>query len=383
MKRFTASLGRHTAALACLGVAALACLPTARACDVPVYRYALDLWPADAYEAVVAHRGGGEETNAGLTLLRDAAGTKANLVVREALPERPESPAARLLQEHPADSLPWLIIRYPVRNEIRRTLWAGPLTRATAAAWLDSPARQKLSRLLLEGRAGVWVLLEGGNRGQDERARDRLAGELARLERTLRLPAAYATPDNPGPSFALLRLPHDDPQETELIAMLRGSEPDLVQRTDEPMVFPVYGRGLILYALIGDGINASTIAEAAEFMIGSCSCEVKSQNPGLELLLSAAWTEAQSGGMGDFMGRAERAENLLEDGSASATTARGLVADVPADRGASLLSPGASAAPTTRTPTKRSRRLAGSLAAAGAAVLTGVILRTWRRRRGG
>jgi hypothetical protein len=79
------------------------------------------------------------------------------------------------------------------------------------------------------------------------------------------------------------------------------------------MVFPVYGRGLVLYAMIGSGIHAATITAAAEFLTGACSCEVKSQNPGLELLLTADWDEIQPGGLSDFQSRAIQAEMLLAD----------------------------------------------------------------------
>ena len=346
------------------------------ACDVPVFRYALDIWPADAYEAVVVHRGG-DEADAALAILREAADSRANLVVREVNPDQPSAPFAHLLQEQPAASIPWLILRFPVRQEMRHTAWAGPLNPATASAWLDSPCRQELIRLILEGRAGVWLLLESGHRLKDERAHDLLTGELARLERTLRLPTDYAPTEKPGPSFALLRLSPDDPHETELIAMLRGSEPDLAQRTDEPMVFPIFGRGLILYALIGDGINAATIAEAAEFMTGSCSCEVKSQNPGIELLLSAAWSEARMGGLADFASRAAHAETLM---TADAVPTPGRVGDVRADRGIPLSDDVSTA--TTHRPwsTRRMIRVALWLAVIGAGVKTGWRLAHRRRR---
>lgn len=356
-------------------------LPTmADACDVPVFRYALDIWPADAYEAVVVHQGG-DEVESSLTILRDAAATTANLVVREANPDQIPASFAHLLQEHPAVSTPWLILRFPVRQEARRTLWAGPLNNDTAKLWLDSPSRRELIRLLLEGRAGVWLLLESGHRSKDKHAHDLLANELARLERTLRLPTDYAPADKPGPSFALLRLSPDDPRETELIAMLRNSEPDLTQRTAEPMVFPVFGRGLILYALIGDGINATTISEAAEFMTGSCSCEVKSQNPGVELLLSADWGAAQMGGIADFANRAAHAETLLAaDATADAAPIHGLVDDVRADRG--MPSPNAVPPATTNNPWSMRRMLRAALwlAAISIAMLTGLRLAHRRGR---
>ena len=55
------------------------------------------------------------------------------------------------------------------------------------------------------------------------------------------------------------------------------------------MVFPVFGQARVLYALVGKGIRHETIDRAASFLIGSCSCQVKEQNPGADLLMTVDW----------------------------------------------------------------------------------------------
>jgi hypothetical protein len=57
------------------------------------------------------------------------------------------------------------------------------------------------------------------------------------------------------------------------------------------MVFPVFGRGRALFPLVGAGITPKNIRDAAEFLAGPCSCEVKEQNPGFDLLLKADWRD--------------------------------------------------------------------------------------------
>jgi hypothetical protein len=52
----------------------------------------------------------------------------------------------------------------------------------------------------------------------------------------------------------------------------------------------VFGRGRVLYALAGRGINADNIREACEFLVGPCSCQVKEMNPGVDLLMDVAWS---------------------------------------------------------------------------------------------
>jgi hypothetical protein len=58
------------------------------------------------------------------------------------------------------------------------------------------------------------------------------------------------------------------------------------------MVFPLFGRGRAMPALVGAGITPENIKDAAAFLAGPCSCEVKRDNPGVDLLLTADWERA-------------------------------------------------------------------------------------------
>ena len=83
----------------------------------------------------------------------------------------------------------------------------------------------------------------------------------------------------------------DDPAEAFVLDALLNSEEDL-RDFDEPMAFPVFGRGRVLYALIGKGISPETIGIATTFITGPCSCQVKNQNPGFDLLTGLDWDKA-------------------------------------------------------------------------------------------
>jgi hypothetical protein len=61
-----------------------------------------------------------------------------------------------------------------------------------------------------------------------------------------------------------------------------------------PIVFPVFGRGRALGAFWDDALTARTIEEAGAFLAGACACEVKEQNPGIDLLVSLDWDQALS-----------------------------------------------------------------------------------------
>ena len=90
--------------------------------------------------------------------------------------------------------------------------------------------------------------------------------------------------------FSILTLNRDDPQEHFLLKMLLASESDL-EELNQPMAFPVLGRGRVLYGLVGKGISELTIGLASRFIIGPCSCQVKNQNPGFDLLMVNDWDE--------------------------------------------------------------------------------------------
>jgi hypothetical protein len=71
--------------------------------------------------------------------------------------------------------------------------------------------------------------------------------------------------------------------------MLLGSEPDLKAYPGEPMAFLIFGQGRVLWGLVGKGINAENVQEACSLMTAPCSCQIKSMNPGTDLLTSTDW----------------------------------------------------------------------------------------------
>jgi hypothetical protein len=251
----------------------------ARACDTPVFLYALERWPADPYEVTVLHRGPlGAEDRALVARLEAPAedgSARPNVIVRAT--------------EDAGRERPWLAVRYPAAAGIEAEVWSGPLTAGAVEELRDSPARQELARRLLAGET-VWVLLSSGKAEADASAEKLIGAELGRLSRA-RPPEA----EGPRPVFSLLRVDRADPAERVLVRMLLHSEPDLAGRA-EPMAFPVFGRGRVLYALVGAGITPGNVGKAAAFLGGDCSCEVKRECPGTDLLLTADWGSATAAG---------------------------------------------------------------------------------------
>ena len=284
----------------------------ALACDVPVFRYALERWPTAPYELFILHRGPlsarDSEITEHLSASDEGPSTHANLTIHLADMARPEgAPLVRLWEEAGEPDLPCLILRYPRESGIDRIAWSGPLTRESVAALVDSPARRDISRRILEGHSAVWVLLTTGDATKDAAARALLESSLTEAEQTLELPSPVAGTLAKGPSlpdgnapdlrirFSSLVVSQADPVESVLVGMLLRSEPDLSHYAEEPMAFPMYGRGRALYALVGGGLTEENISEACQFFVGPCFCEAKALSPGIDVLLTTDWDSALEG----------------------------------------------------------------------------------------
>ena len=291
----------------------LPCLPllllaggtgTASACSVPVFRYALERWPADNYLVVVFHQGAltPQQTAWVRDLDRNGLAGKmsANLTLRTVdLAATADATLLRLWQPLASTTtLPAMVLLYPPGLGIATPAWRGPLTGDNVRQLLDSPVRREIAGRLLKGDCAVWVLLESGDTKLDAPAAQALETRLKHVETTLVLPelnpadviggATAASQEKLKVVFSTLRISRQSPAEGVLVRMLLNIEEDL-DATREPIVFPLFGQGRALYALVGQGINDEMIDEASGFLTGACSCIVKEQNPGSDLLLAVDW----------------------------------------------------------------------------------------------
>ena len=276
-----------------------------RACDVPVYRYALERWPTERYELVVFHRGPLSEKQGQIVKwLEGSSGDHldyANYTVRRTdLDSLAESPLRALWKSLGEPDPPWLAMSLPRGPRPGQSIWSGSLTKKSAGAIILSEARREIGRRILNGEAAVWVLVESGDRRKDDAAAALLENRLAKLEKTLKLPVAVDGSSSTGApdlriDFSLIRLSRSDPSEEVFIRMLMHCESDLELYTSWPMAFPVFGRGRVLYALVGEGITGENILEACAFLVGPCACEIKSLNPGLDLLMPVDWEAGLAG----------------------------------------------------------------------------------------
>ena len=291
----------------------LALLPAqVYACSTPVFRYALERWPADFYDGVLVHRGEIAEDHPAGKLFEGETAEFLNLrLSRLDLDSAAEEDVEKLLGDKIPEKLPALVLWYPWQKGRAAPFWAGEFTPAMVKTLIHSPTRKEVARRLSEGQTAVWIFVESGDKAKDKAAMELLEKELETVTKEL---MEYAPPieDMSTPSvsfeFSTVSISRADPNESMLLSIIMNSEPDLDDYIKEPMAVPVFGRGRALYTLIGEGINADNIRESAAFLTGPCGCEIKMMNPGVDLLMAVNWDGAVMEMYEEFYASAEEEE---------------------------------------------------------------------------
>jgi hypothetical protein len=293
--------GRRTLALMCTSFVLAGSL---LACQVPVFRFALERWSPDHYQILVLSEG---------TLTAD------QLASLEPLKEKHrKSPTdlkvvdvtttkdpfiGELWKKQNHGTGPVIVSMYPESSSTppKQAAFATTLSQPHVQQTLSSPARDQVIQRLASGHSAVWILLESGDAEKDRVAVQTLQAQIEKDAQWLTLPSPEEMEIKPAVleeakiklriEFSIVSVNREDPNEQFLVNCLLNSETDL-KDFDEPIAFPVFGRGRVLYALVGAGISSDTIRAASAFIAGPCSCQVKSQNPGFDLLLCNDWDAA-------------------------------------------------------------------------------------------
>ncbi len=269
------------------------------ACDTPVYRYAMYNWTPSFYHVLYVHEKSEDEADVAVNGMLDDAGrgqAAANILFRridvaneDALAAEPREVQAAIAQLEDVPR-PFHLIFSP-RGSV---LFADRLDTDAAKQLLDSPARQQIASLLDAGNAGVLLLFKTGSDEANAAAESEVRAAIERASAGEIVPFTLGGPEVVDPEdeqslrVGLVVVDPHDPDESWLTTMLLGVEDDL-DDYEEPMVFGVYGRGRASWPYLGGGIQAENLNECIAFMSGACSCEVKEQNPGMDLLIEWNW----------------------------------------------------------------------------------------------
>ncbi len=283
-------------------VAFVVCLASiSLCCSIPVFRYALEHWRPEPYIVHVISTLPLDfsqksllnelEKSSGFANVRweVSDGTKFGSDVLKSIVEKAKTEQSVWLAVEPTKKV----------DGSMQVVWDGPFTKDAVATLLYSPVRDRICQGLADKDSVSWVFLESGVRAVDDAKFAKLESELRRLEGVIKLPVIEEAdlkelskrPEELKIKFSAHRLSRTDPSEAAFISMLLATESDLREEFENgtPMAFPVFGRGRVLFALLGDGIATSTIEEASRFLAGACQCTVKADNPGVDLLVAFDW----------------------------------------------------------------------------------------------
>ena len=283
-------------------VAFFASAQTLLACSIPVFRFALERWSPDLFEVSVFYRGTLNDADAKrLNQLEDWAvynGGKVNLeVVRCDLDDRVPDDLLALWQSLKDAPLPTVVVRTPRKVTGQSIVWQGGLSDPFLGVLATSPARREVAQRLLHGDAVVWLLVRGTDQQQAARAKAVMDAALENLADQIELPPGVGQPGSELRAriplhlkFSVVEVSADSRSEQALIKLLHGGFAKTPFASDSYLA-PVFGRGRVLKVLSAREVDSDSISDLTRYLCGACSCQVKQQNPGFDLLCEMNWEE--------------------------------------------------------------------------------------------
>lgn len=142
-----------------------------------------------------------------------------------------------------------------------------------------SPLREKIAKELMSGKLCVMLYLKTGVKEKDD-----IGIEI--VKKTIALsPFSNIIP--------LVELDRNDVGEKHFASMLLNVESDL-KDIQEPMIFGVFGRFKVLEPLLGRGISEENINLLIDFLTADCSCLIKDDLPGMDILCTNNWESPET-----------------------------------------------------------------------------------------
>ena len=291
------------------------------ACQVPVFRYALERWASDKYELAIFFNDSLSEDqealvnsldiNANIETFRvDAKNMSGSEVAKYGNILVPEGKVIGQLH------YPWSVGRGNRSIDTDIPLWKGELTTESLGLIVDSPVRKAIREKIISGESAVWVILGSGDKEKDIAVEKELKKYLQNVSQKIEIPEGVVGPGELDRvasgevdvedvlrstiplkiSFDVIRIEKGDPREKIFSLMLKSYVPHLKRAyPNQNLIFPVFGRGRTLEAIPASVMTEEIMMKACTYICGACSCEVKRENPGIDLIMTASWQDALVG----------------------------------------------------------------------------------------
>ena len=281
---------------------------TVAACNIPVFRYALERWKPDPCEILVFHNQDFDESQQAVVdqIRRRTIGpdqgsqnghANAKLSVVD-LRDNADSKQREIwddLRQNTEASLPQVLVRTRLGRGQFINHWHGSLASLTDQKVLQSPARDEIRDRLLSGHSVVWLLIRSSDQTKNANAKRLAENTFRTLQSKIQLPEGIGLPGSELYAdvplilkFSLLEIDPDDKNELFLAGLLTGLRKQPFDE-GEPLFVPVFGRGRALEVIPANDMSARLMEDLTAYLSGACSCQVKEQNPGFDLLIEADW----------------------------------------------------------------------------------------------
>ncbi len=137
-----------------------------------------------------------------------------------------------------------------------------------------SPIREKIASELMSGKLCVMLYLKTDNAEKDEKG-------LRILHEALESSPFREI-------ITVVELSRNSREESHFASFLLNVEDDL-KGIQEPMLFGIFGRFKALEPLLGRGISKENIGLMIDFLTAECSCLIKDDLPGTDMLFTNNW----------------------------------------------------------------------------------------------
>lgn len=269
-----------------------------RGCALPVFSYALKNWPQAPHQIILFH-------DKPLTVDEKALLKKLkqfkyldNLDIVDCDTSQEVPPRLKKAWEIAKKNSYTTMMLY-LYNEPDFPLFNGPFNSASVSTLTNLKIRKKISKLLIDGDTAVWLLLKSGDKKKDKSISKKLKKILNEAEKELKLPhelddsdTEYDTQDgeeiNLKIKFTIIEIDKNNPESKLLLSTLAILYPAIYENK-ETLIVPVFGQGRALIVLEDNEITKDNIFDICSFITGPCSCQIKSQNPGIDLFIPADW----------------------------------------------------------------------------------------------
>lgn len=137
-----------------------------------------------------------------------------------------------------------------------------------------STLREKIASEIMTGKLCVLLYLKTDNNEKDEKGMQIIRSALD---------------DSPFKEvITVVELSRNNKEESHFISMLLNVEDDL-RTIYEPMLFGIFGRFKALEPLLAKGISEENIKLMIDFLTADCSCLIKDNLPGTDILFTNKW----------------------------------------------------------------------------------------------